>query len=186
VLHVVPAENGIPARWSGAGTVLHQELCLAIREVLIHTGEDAWWSKRARDRMQQEREKHVFLAEESLPLVREPDGLRLWTFGGARVNLLLARVLASLLGDRVTMSNLSIGLKEGAAQSEVAVRDALARLRSEGRPQREDAIRFAAPQRGMRLSKFEPCLPPRLEALYYASTLTDAAGARKALALPTS
>lgn len=182
IVYVQPAEHGAPARWQGMGTVLHREMCLSIRDVLTSREEDPWWSRRARERLQQEREEHAFLDEAPLPLETEPGGMRLWTFGGLKANLLLGRILESILGERVTANNLSLGLKGRAGESEVAVREALARLRQEGRPTREDAIALGAAPRGMRLSKFEPCLPPRLEAIFTASVLTDAPSAKAILA----
>lgn len=62
------------------------------------------------------------------------------------------------------------------------MREALDRLRKEARPTREDAIALGATPRGMRLSTFEPCLPPRLEAIFTASVLTDVPSARAILA----
>jgi ATP-dependent Lhr-like helicase len=110
--------------------------------------------------------------------VSDGRGLRLWTFAGGKANNLLAKALGELLGDKVVVDNLYIGFRDDAARSEVAIRQALAQLGAERRPDHADALRFAESCGRGRLSKFQPCLPPRLEAEYLASMLTDEVGAR--------
>jgi hypothetical protein len=104
-----------------------------------------------------------------------PDGAgcRLWTFFGGKANNLLARVLEQKLGEKVTSNNLSLGFKEEAGRSEVAIRQALDALRAEGRPNAEDAQRFASLCARGALSKFEPCLPDRLLNAHLAQKLTE-------------
>ncbi len=52
---------------------------------------------------------------------------------------------------------------------------------AEARPNTQDAIAFAAGLDKLRLSKFQPCLSPRLESEYLADLLSDPAAARLAL-----
>jgi ATP-dependent Lhr-like helicase len=182
VVQVEPADHALHARWFGRGTLLHHAMSEAIRQVLIGRGESDAWSRRARDRLSQLREAHTFLPEDGLALIPDGSGYRWWTFAGGRANNLLGRVLESALGEKVTTNNLSISLKESAGKSEVAIRQALAQLRQEHRPNKEDAHRFAADCARGRLTKFQPCLPPRLEAQYLADTLTDVEAAAAAVA----
>jgi ATP-dependent helicase Lhr and Lhr-like helicase len=185
VLHVRPAEGGGLARWQGQPVLLGAPLCRAIRAVLTGADIDASWSQRTRARLARIREEHGELAAEGLQLDFEPGGVRLWTFAGGRANNLLAKVLESMLGDKVSASNLALRFRGKAAESEVAIRQALDRLRAEGRPHAGDAMRFAASSARGRLSKFEPCLPEHLASAYLAELLTDPDEARRILAEPT-
>ncbi len=152
--------------------LLGPELCGAVREVLTGSGEDAAWTRRARARMTQARADHAFLDEAGETLVQDSGGFRLWNFAGGRYNNVLASVLEGALGENVTSGNLSIGLREGAGKSEVAIRQALDRLREEGRPGTADALAYAEGLDRVRLSKFQPCLPRELEVRYLAEALT--------------
>ncbi len=173
VVRVEPIPEGSHARWSGRPTLLGRELCQSIREVLTTEGHDGCWSRRARARLDELREEHAFLAGTELALVSEPGGHRLWNFEGGRRNNVLAKTLEGLLGEKVTTGNLAIGFKETAGQSEVAIRQALERLRTERRPNAADALAYAEGLEDARLSKFQPCLPPRLELEYLAEVLTE-------------
>ncbi|HYU16818.1 MAG TPA: hypothetical protein VEL05_12120, partial [Candidatus Acidoferrum sp.] len=139
-------------------------------------------SRRARERLNELRAEYTLSPESRIELAPDHLGYRLWTFAGGRANNLLGRVLESKLGERITLDNLYIGFRADAARSEVAIRQALDELRAEGRPNHADALRFAEACAKGRLSKFQPCLPPRLEAEYLADTLTDPEGARSILA----
>lgn len=181
ILRVEPAPEGRHARWTGRSVLLGRDLCQSIRDVLTSEGADAPWSKRAAGKLQELRDEHAFLDGDAMPLVSDAGGLRLWNFAGGRANNLLARALEEILGEKVTSSNLSLGFREEAGKSEVAIRQALERLRSEERPNQQDAMAFAAGLENVRLSKFQPCLSPRLESVYLAELLADASGARAAL-----
>jgi ATP-dependent helicase Lhr and Lhr-like helicase len=183
VVQVRPAEHGGHARWQGRPVLLHEPLCRAIRGVVTGRDMDPAWSRRASARMAEVRKEHAEVPPEGLSLEREPSGaLRLWTFAGGRANNLIARVLEGELGERVTAANMAIRIRDGAAQSEAAVRDILARLQAEGRPDRDDALRFAASCARGRLSKFEPCVPEHLMSEHWAAVLTDPDEARRCLA----
>lgn len=179
IVHVRPCEQGRLTRWRGHPVLLHARLCQAMREVLQSGEELPFGSRRARERMQSLREEYAFLGDAACPLVATATGYRLWTFAGGRANLLLARTLESILGQKATAGNLYVGLHEQAGQSEAAIRDALRQLRATDRPNGEDALRFAESCGSMRLSKFQPCLTPRLEAQYLADSLIDVGEARR-------
>jgi ATP-dependent helicase Lhr and Lhr-like helicase len=180
-IHVEPAKDSGLARWHGRPNLLGEPLCRSMREVLVGDHEDRAWSQRARDRLRQARADHDFLTPRGPLLAPDSTGYRLWTFAGGRANNLLAKVLESIVGEKVTASNTAVRLKEDAAKSEVAIRMALDQLRTERRPSDADALRFAQFCARGRLSKFEPCMPETLLAHYFAATLTDPATARACL-----
>ncbi len=173
VVRVEPAPNGKHARWSGRPTLLRRELCRAIREVLVASDSEPSWSRRARSKLDELREEHAFLADSESPLIPDGGAYRLWNFDGGRRNNVLAKTLEGILGQKVTSGNLAIGFRESSGQSAVAIRQALERLRGEGRPNHLDALAYAEGLEKVRLSKFQPCLTPRLESEYLAGMLTE-------------
>ncbi len=163
ICEVTPVESAPSARWSGTPTFLGYSLVQAMREVLVSDDIDPWWSRRATEVLTRLRDGKRFLRDEPSPITDEGDGLTWWTYAGGRANLLLARLLEEELGGRCVVRNTSISCKEGAGQSLLALRDAIRRLASAGRPWPEDALRLAGVCAGRtRLSKFQPCLPEGL------------------------
>jgi ATP-dependent helicase Lhr and Lhr-like helicase len=182
IVRVQPVADANLARWQGRPGLLGPELCQAIRRVLVSAEDGPSWSRRARERIAVLRGEYDLSPDSTVELVPDKHGLRLWTFAGGRANNLLGRVLEAKLGDKVVLDNLYIGFRGAAAESEVAIRQAMDELRTESRPNRADALRFAETCAKGRLSKFQACLPPRLEADYLADNLTDPAAARAILA----
>jgi len=181
VVRVEPVADANLARWQGRPELLSAELCQAMRRVLVGSDTAQAWSRRARERLNEIRAEYTLSPEARIELAPDQLGYRLWTFAGGRANNLLGRVFESKLGERITLDNLYIGFRGAAARSEVAIRQALDELRAEGRPNRDDALRFAETCAKGRLSKFQPCLPLRLESEYIADALTDPEGARSIL-----
>ena len=178
IVRVEPMAASGSARWQGSPRLLGAELCAAMERILTDDADAAEWSHRARTRIAELRAEHALTPGRGLALVPDGQGVRLWTFAGGKANNLLAKALGELLGDKVVVDNLYVGFRDTAARSDVAIREALAQLGSAGRPDHADALRLAESCGRGRLSKFQPCLPPRLEAEYLASMLTDDAGAR--------
>ena len=143
MVHVEPVDSRKPARWSGQTRLLGADLCESIREVLTSTTEDTEWTQRARKQLVATRQDNAFLEATGSTLAPEADFLRLWTFAGGRANGVLAKTLEEVLGSKVTHDNLALSFRQLVGQSEVAVRQALEKLAVEGRPNREDALRFA-------------------------------------------
>ncbi len=181
IVRVEPIGDGNLARWQGSPELLGRAMCQAVRDILVTTDVDPEWSQRAQTRLAELRAEHDLPADSALPIVTDTQGLRLWTFAGGRANNLLGRALESKLGEKVVLDNLYIGFRGQAALSEAAIRQALAELRREGRPDHADALRFAESCARGRISKFQPCLPDRLEAEYLAEVLTSDAEARAVL-----
>ncbi len=157
-----------------------------MREILTSDAPAAEWSQRARAKLTELRAEYALTPGEPLELVPDTYGMRLWTFAGGKANNLLGRALESILGDKVVTDNLYIAFRGQAAASDVAIRQAIDQLSKEARPNHDDALRFAESCGKSRMSKFQPCLPPRLEAEYLAELLTDHAAARAILTRPTS
>lgn len=185
-VYVKPSEYGRHARWRGRPILLHTVLCQAMRDVLVGADDEVIWSRRARERIRALREEYAFLQDGPAALVPTDRAVRLWTFAGGKANYLLARTLDAMLGESVTASNQYVSFQNQAAESEVSIRNALTKLLKTGRPDESDAIRFAEGKSGLRLSKFQPCLPKRQEAIYLAEQLTDPKGARQAVAVVAS
>lgn len=163
VCAVEPAENAQAARWPGSPKFLSLELCQAMRRVLVAEQPDPSWSKRAQTALQELRDEHAFLHDELAPLMPLPNnGIRWWTFAGGRANTLLARMLETELGGRCVVRNTSIDLKDEAGQSTVATRQAIRQFADQGRPNEQDAQRYADGAVRSRVSKFEDCLPEPL------------------------
>lgn len=181
ICNVRPAPEGKAPRWGGGSRFLGFELCQAIRRVLIGTGEDAAWSERARKIIQTERDAHAFLQDEPAPMMEVSDEIEWWTFAGGTANVLLARMLETELGGKVTAHNFKLVLKDGAGSSRVAVRKFLEALAAQSRPSEEDARRHAEEAARSRISKFQICLPEPLLLELLSRAATDVAGARRAV-----
>lgn len=118
----------------------------------------------------------TFLATEGKGLlVSDTQGLRLWTFAGGRANNLLGRVLESKLGEKVTARQPLHRVPRSGRTIRIRDPSGLAELRLESRPNHADALQFAESCARGRISKFQPCLPDRLEAEYLAEVLTSQA-----------
>jgi ATP-dependent Lhr-like helicase len=182
-VRVEPIASAALARWQGAPQLLGWDLCQALRDVLASDTVDTEWSLRAQTRLAELRAAQDIPREGNQPLVHDDHGLRLWTFAGGRANNIIGRVIESKLGPKIVVDNLYIAFREQAALSDVAIRLALAELAAEQRPNHEDAVRFAESCARGRLSKFQPCLPPRLEAEYLAEAITNEDEARRQMAL---
>lgn len=181
IIRVEPITSGAPARWQGRGAQLSREICQAIRGIIVSDTVDPEWSKRAQQRIAELRVEYRNDGAGGRALVADEYGYRWWTFGGGKANNLIARVLESMLGERVVVDNFYVAFRGDAAGSESKVRAAIEELRASGRPNREDALAFAEQCARGRLSKFQPCLPPGLENELMAERLTDADAARAAV-----
>ncbi len=181
IVRVEPIASSKLARWQGRGALLGRELCQTMLQIIQSDDDDPEWSKRARARFAELRAEYRDAGAGSTAIVPDTYGFRLWTFAGGQANNLLARCLEERLGEKIAVHNLYIAFRAQAASSESAIRQAIADLRKEGRPNDADAMRLAEGCARGRLSKFQKCLPPRLESAFLAEVLTDPVGARLAL-----
>jgi ATP-dependent Lhr-like helicase len=161
---VEPAESGGYPRWLGRPLTLERSLCQAMRRVLQSGERDPSWSKRATAALEAQRESNALLDNAAVALEEDQDGrCRWWTFGGGAGNRVLAGFLELALGARVSPSNTSITFAEGAAESVVAIRQAIDALAERAPLRWADATRLVDPEQRSRVSKFQPCLPPAIE-----------------------
>lgn len=178
---VEPAESGRYPRWRGTPRLLSGSLCQAIRGVLADDVEDPSWTRRAKAQLALARESRDVPPGDDLVLADDGVDAVLWTYAGGRANNLVARLLESSLGERVSANNLSVRFTGAAARSTAAIRQAITELRDQQRPTADDALLHAESCARSRLSKFQACLPPALEAAYLASQVVSAEESRRLL-----
>ncbi|WP_435122599.1 DEAD/DEAH box helicase [Micromonospora tulbaghiae] len=112
---VEPADSGGRARWLGTGWAgLSFALARAIREVLLGEDPPVKLTKRASDRLAQQREeKHHLVHPGGNVIVRDKDGdLRWWTWAGLRTNATLTSTLGQVIDPVERFDDCSIRLRE--------------------------------------------------------------------------
>jgi ATP-dependent Lhr-like helicase len=176
---VAPAPRGGIPRWGGGGPLLGREIAGEMRTVLVDDDDYPFLTSRAQARLNTMRDQwRDLLRTGPLPLRKEGREWTLYTFAGDRINVLLARALAMLLGCDVRGDSFTVGVKPS-AQVPVQEGDFWQALETIQQPgffstKRVMAMVQALP-RG-RLSKFQPLLPPDLEAQFLAERLFDIRG----------
>jgi ATP-dependent Lhr-like helicase len=118
------------------------------------------------------------LAEDALPVRRRGGEWTLYTFAGDRINILLARAMALVLGCQVSGDSLGLTIK-APPQVPLQERDLWGALDVIRQPDFFSTERVVAMVRALprgRLSKFQPLLPPDLEARFLAERLFDIEG----------
>lgn len=179
---VEPAEAGGYPRWFGQPVSLARSLCQAVHHVLCSSEIDLSWSMRAVAAIGAQRASHAFLHDALLPLEEDPDGrYRWWTFGGGAGNRVLAGLLELELGARVSSGNTYVTFAGGAADSPVAIRQAIDALANRGPLDWVDAGRLVDPGQRSRVSKFQPCLPAEIEQGFIARETMSVADANATL-----
>ena len=180
---VKPAEVGRSPRWSGGPRHLGYELCQAMRGVLVDDDDDPRWSARACKTIAGLRAEHAFLRDGDDLIEKGRSEITWHNFAGGAANVLLARILERELGGHVISRNTSLSFTKEAAESKVAVRNALAKLGDDGRPSWRDALRFAPDATQTRVSKFLPCLPDDQARALLVEKLVDLTTARRLVGL---
>ncbi len=182
VCQVKPAQIGTYPRWQGRPVLLSRPLCQSMRDLLLDSTRDAWWSERAATVIDELRESQAFLPATGTAVVSEASKAWWWTFAGGKANTLLALRLQGILGDKVTSNNLCVIFSDEAAKSDLAILEAIRELAAPGALTWEHARRHATSAARGRVSKFQPCLPEGLERDLIARTLLDLEGALATLA----
>jgi ATP-dependent Lhr-like helicase len=181
-VHVVPTAAAAKApRWRGQPRWLSQRLCQAMRHILSTDAPPPAGTQRATARLTALREEHGETALHGGLVDDTASTTTWWNFAGGRANTLLAQVLETALGPRVTASNLSLRFHDDAAQSHAAIASALQALAEADRPNEADARAHAETCARARLSKFQPCLPPAMETDLLAARLLDVGEAQAAV-----
>lgn len=178
---VRPVAEGRAPRWTGSGQFLGYELCQSMRSVLLDEAMDAGWSERTRNVMTTLRAEYAFLHDELSPIVRDGQRYHWYTFAGGAANLLLARILEAVLGEKLVSNNLRLSFQDDAAKSEAGIRAAVEELRRQNRPNEDDALAYAQGTGTTRLSKFDRCLPEIQLLKLMRERLVDLEGARKSV-----
>jgi ATP-dependent Lhr-like helicase len=177
--YVVPFEEGGRSRWQGQGQLLSLDLCRSIREVLADPGEDARWSRRARQRVAEVRLDYPWIGTDHSSVVLRRDGEVHWvTFAGGRANAALAPWVARELGCRASWDNFAIRL-----QGELKAEAVQACLRAVQLASNEELVPAVSAEAVEGL-KFAECLSPGVAAATVGARLSDPVGVVKVRAEP--
>jgi ATP-dependent Lhr-like helicase len=176
---VVPAPRGSIPRWGGSGALIGREITEEMRVVLQVGDGYPFLTQRAQARLNAMRlQWQDILRAEGLPIRQEGREWTLYTFAGDRINILLARALALVLGCQVGGDSLALTVKSS-AQVPIQERDLWQALDTVRQPDFFSTERVMAMVRALprgRLSKFQPLLPADLEGRFLAEWLFDMEG----------
>ncbi|MEW6284535.1 MAG: hypothetical protein AB1758_38325, partial [Candidatus Eremiobacterota bacterium] len=183
VLIVSPARGGgkIPT-WMGSPRVLGQRLCEEMRHLLVSHDPLPFLGSRAQETLKSLRVQwEELLSPTRLVACASPTRVKLHTFAGGRINAVLGRVLQREYGLDPSIDNFAVSYQPEGDPFEplVQVLERVGEADYWTPEVTRDLVRLAA--RG-RLSRFQPLLPPELEAEFLADRLLDVPGCR-ALAL---
>jgi len=182
---VVPAPRGSIPRWGGGGPLLGREIAQEMRAVLLSDQDYPFLTRRARARLDALRSQWRDLLQMGLlPIQRTGREWTLYTFAGDRINILLGRALALVLGCQVSGDSFSVSVKS-LEQAPLQEGDILQALETIQQPDFFSIDRVTTMVRALprgRLTKFQPLLPPDLEARFLAERLFDVAGLQAFLA----
>jgi len=176
---VEPADGGGRARWLALGWAgLGYELTRAMREVLLGTDPPVKLTRRAAERLAQEREEKISLVHPGgNVIVRDTTGdVRWWTWAGFRANATLAATLSELVDPMHRFDDHQIRMREDLTPEawREATADASQRL-----------CLPAVSEKALVGLKFSVALPPRLAVATLATRLSDLDGAAAVLDTPT-
>jgi len=176
---VTPAPRGSIPRWGGGGPLLGREIAEEMRAVLLADDDYPFLTRRAQARLNAERSQWRDLLQMGpLPLRQEGREWTLYTFAGDRINILLGRALALVLGCKVNGDSFALTIKSP-AQAPLQEGNIWQALETIQQPDFFCSKRVMAMVRALPrgwLSKFQPLLPPDLEARFLAERLFDIQG----------
>lgn len=174
VCQVLPAPHGKHVTWRGRTHLMSRRFAEAVRDVLTDEADDGpLWTRRAREEFLTAREFHAFLRDELRPLREHADRFEWYTYLGGRANNLISRLISEKLGEGVAADNFTVTVRADAARSLVAVREAIEAVSRSGAITEQDRLRLATSCARDRLSKFQPCLPDELEAIFLARRVVE-------------
>jgi ATP-dependent Lhr-like helicase len=176
---VVPAPRGSIPRWGGSGALIGREITEEMRAVLQAGDDYPFLTQRAQARLNAMRSQwQDILRVDGLPIRQQGGEWTLYTFAGDRINVLLARALALVLGCQVGGDSLALTIKSP-AQVPIQEHDLWQALETVRQPDFFSPERVMAMVRALprgRLSKFQPLLPSDMEARFLAERLFDIEG----------
>jgi ATP-dependent Lhr-like helicase len=176
---VTAAPRGAIPRWSGNGILLSREIAEEMRAVLLADERYSFVTGRAQSRLDAMRlQMRDLLNREKLPIRQAGQEWTLHTFAGDRINIVLSRALDIILGCEATGDSFTVTIKSS-TQAPLLEHDIRQALKAIRQPDFFSTERVAAMVRSLprgRLSKFQPLLPPDLEAQFIAERLFDITG----------
>jgi len=173
---VAPAPAGMPPKWSGLPGLLGREVAEEHRRILLEDDEPEYLLEQSRFRLSMLRaEWGDLLSRARVPVLQDGRQVAIHTFAGGRINNALGKIIECAGGLDTTVSNFTVLAKRD-GQSTVSLDEVLPlieRIRSGEllAPEVRRACVAALPR--YRLSKFQPYLPPDLEADFLAERLLD-------------
>jgi ATP-dependent Lhr-like helicase len=181
---VSPAPRGAIPRWGGGGPLLGREIAQEMRSSLLADDGYPFLTECAQARLNAMRHQwRELLGTNALPIRQEGREWTLYTFAGDRTNILLGRALALVLDCQVSGDSLTVTVKTPSEEpiGEGDIRKALETIRQPGFFSEERVMTLVQALPRGRFSKFQPLLPPDLEARFLAERLFDVAGLQEFL-----
>ncbi len=173
---VTRAPAGMPPKWMGHPALIGREVAEEHRAIVLGRDEPEYVLGRGIDRLRLLREEWVdLLRGDPLPIVESGRDIVIHTFAGGRANNALGRLLEIATQLETSMDNFQVTLRNamGSELLPEAVGVMLRQL-AFGPPISQTMRRqCAANLPRYRLSKFQPYLPPDLEAEFLAERLLD-------------
>lgn len=179
-LTVQPAPAGRIPSWQGGVSVMGRDLCQAMRSVLVGTAPLPFLHDAAQASLDALRDDwRPLLAGARVVLATDDQDASLYTFCGARVNYVLAKMIQRHTGRPVQVNNLWVSWRKGDVDEPLdPVYEALEAVRGLTDDTIGELVALLPP---VRLSKFQDYLPPALRQKFIADRLFDREGAVLAL-----
>ncbi|HBP21508.1 MAG TPA: ATP-dependent helicase [Planctomycetes bacterium] len=154
------------SRWLGSSLPLHSRLCRAVRSVLADGEVPVRLTKRAQEKLEELLADYSWVQDGTTALVRDPKGLRWWTFAGLLANATLSELLGAVSEQGGQAENLAIRLR---ADVDLTQLEAVV----SGFPA-ADVLSVPVPAEAAEGLKFSVCLPPHLLEANLSAALADA------------
>ncbi|MCK6536211.1 MAG: DEAD/DEAH box helicase [Polyangiaceae bacterium] len=176
ICRVVPAPRGRVPTWLGSPSAGSGELSAEMKRLLRAEHQPRWVGPVGSRELALLRESYAGLVEEGeAPVEMVEDGATWHTFAGGAINALLAKGMEENGAGKWVAGNLSLRRREPIAAAEVGA--VVQRLREVD--WQDLALRTARDVPNVSVSKFQPCLPDRLEAELLASRIFDVDGLKR-------
>ncbi len=176
---VTRAPAGMPPKWLGAPGLMGRQVAEEHRAALLDDDDPPYLLGHAKERLELVRaEWRDILKRERVPVVPDGRDVVIHTFAGGRINNVLGRIIEATTDCQTCINNFSVTVKRErqAAVSVEEVRALLQRVASGALLAPDVRRQCVAGLPRYRLSKFQPYLPPALEADFLAERLLDFEG----------
>jgi ATP-dependent Lhr-like helicase len=176
-----PYSGGEAPRWHSAGGFLGSEVAEEMRDILISDEELAFVDNGGREEIQRMREELApILSRDRCPMTWEKDRLRIHTYAGGRINATIAALVEDKgIAEVKGFGDLDIELRgaDGNSPDPEKIQFELRKLRdADEHTSRPELARLVSEKQRGKLAKFQPYLPPNLEAAYLSERLFDVNG----------